>query len=92
LIVVANKQTPRPPDGEKEKSKPEIIGYAVRPMPKRRKRLRDFRNKGEDYIRSIYAFGREMGLPAKIGCLAVLVVAILGIALVLYLVASPPGR
>ena len=76
----------------KREPEPEIIGYYMRPRPKRRRRLRDFRSKGADYIRSIYAYGREMGLRAKIGCASGLVAAVLIIALILWLVASPPGR
>ena len=77
--------------GGKRKPEPEIIGYFVRPLPKRRRRLRDFRKKGADYIRSIFAYGKEMRTGAKIGCGAVLVVVILLITLVLYLVAGPSG-
>ena len=67
---------------------PEVIGYLMGPMPKRRRRLRDFRNKGADYIRGVFAYGREAGLSTKIGCLAVLAAVVLLIALVLYLVGS----
>jgi hypothetical protein len=83
LIAVA--KTNPPP----KKDKPEIIGYAVRPMPKRRRRLRDFRENGADYIRRVFAYGREMKLSAKIGCCTALVAAVLLITLILLLVASP---
>jgi hypothetical protein len=79
------KTTPPP-----KKEKPEIIGYAVRPMPKRRRRLRDFRDKGEDYIRRVFAYGKELSLAVKIGCLTALVISVLLITLVLFLIASPP--
>jgi hypothetical protein len=72
----------------REKDRRDIIGYAVRPLPKRRK-LRDFRSKGADYIRSIFAYGREASTRVKAGCLAILVFLILLITLVLYLVAAP---
>jgi len=72
-----------------ETQKPEIIGYFVRPMPKRRRRLRDFRDKGADYIRSIYAYGKDMRLSAKIGCLTALVIGISLFVFLMYAVAGP---
>jgi hypothetical protein len=68
---------------------PQIIGYFVRPLPKRRRRLRDFRDKGADYIRSIYAYGKDMRLSAKIGCLTALVIGISLLIFLLYIAAGP---
>ena len=72
----------------REKDRRGIIGYAVRPMPKRRK-LRGFRSKGADYIRSVFAYGKEASTRVKVGCMAVLVLLVLLITLILYLVAAP---
>jgi hypothetical protein len=82
LIIVAKKEKRKPDDA----AEPEVIGYYMSPLPKRRRRLRDFRSKGEDYIRSIYAYGREASLRAKLGCMGILAAAALIITLILYLV------